>query len=187
MKIRSGFVSNSSTSSYVIMGVQINDDEELARVARALLGKEAPEPKPELTLEEKRDYVLSEWDDADEKPIEYYKFKCGEVKDEDFADLYEDLMADEVDEDDISAYMAQGSVSVGEGNLTLENIIIQKYVAFWLFQPIEAYNDYRRTNYPTLNNPVGPPPNRFPYTQDEVAANPNVPDRTIQNKVWWAE
>ena len=93
----------------------------------------------------------------------------------------------EVDEDDITAYLARGTVSVGENNLTLENIITQKYIAFWLFQPIEAYNDFRRTNIPTLNNPVGPPPNRFPYPQDEVAANPNVPDRTIQNKVWWAE
>ena len=93
----------------------------------------------------------------------------------------------EVEEDDITAYLARGTVSVGEGNLTLENIINQKYIAFWLFQPIEAYNDYRRTEIPSLNNPVSAPPNRFPYPQDEVAANPNVPDRTIQNKVWWAE
>jgi hypothetical protein len=93
----------------------------------------------------------------------------------------------EVAEDDITDYLAKGNVAVGEGNLTLENIITQKYVAFWLFQPIEAYNDYRRTEIPQLNNPVAPPPNRFPYPQDEVAANPNVPSRTIQNKVWWAE
>lgn len=93
----------------------------------------------------------------------------------------------QVEEDDITAYLARGTVSVGEDNLTLDHIITQKYIAFWLFQPIEAYNDFRRTGIPTLNNPVGPPPNRFPYPQDEVAANPNVPDRTIQNKVWWAE
>ena len=93
----------------------------------------------------------------------------------------------EVDEADITDYLARGTVSVGEDNLTLENIIKQKYIAFWLFQPIEAYNDYRRTEIPSLNNPVSAPPNRFPYPQDEVAANPNVPDRTIQNKVWWAE
>ncbi|MCG8309104.1 MAG: SusD/RagB family nutrient-binding outer membrane lipoprotein [Cytophagales bacterium] len=92
-----------------------------------------------------------------------------------------------VDEDEITDYLARGTVSVGEENLTLENIVNQKYIAFWLFQPIEAYNDYRRTEIPTLNNPVSPPPNRFPYPQDEVAANPNVPARTIQNKVWWAE
>lgn len=93
----------------------------------------------------------------------------------------------EIDEDDISAYLARSTVSVGEDNLTLENIITQKYVAFWLFQPIEAYNDYRRTLIPDMNNTVALPPNRFPYPQDEVAANENVPSRTIQNKVWWAE
>jgi hypothetical protein len=93
----------------------------------------------------------------------------------------------EVDDDDIVDYLAKGNIAVGEGNLTMEDIITQKYIAFWLFQPIEAYNDYRRTEIPALNNPVAPPPNRFPYPQDEVAANPNVPARTIQNKVWWAE
>jgi len=93
----------------------------------------------------------------------------------------------EVDGDDIEAYLAQNNVAVGEANLSLEDIVTQKYIAFWLFQPIEAYNDFRRTSIPTMNNPVAPPPNRFPYPQDEVAANTNVPDRTIQNKVWWAE
>ncbi len=92
-----------------------------------------------------------------------------------------------VDSDDITDYIAKSTVDVGENNLTLENIITQKYVSFWLFQPIEAYNDYRRTMIPEMHNSVGPPPNRFPYPQDEVAANPNVPERTIQNKVWWAE
>ncbi|MDZ7604535.1 MAG: SusD/RagB family nutrient-binding outer membrane lipoprotein [Cyclobacteriaceae bacterium] len=92
-----------------------------------------------------------------------------------------------VESDDITAYLAKSTVDVGENSLTLENIITQKYVSFWLFQPIEAYNDYRRTMIPEMHNTVGPPPNRFPYPQDEVAANPNVPERTIQNKVWWAE
>jgi len=89
--------------------------------------------------------------------------------------------------EDITDYMEKSTVDVGENNLTLEDIIIQKYVSFWLFQPIEAYNDYRRTMVPDMHNSVGPPPNRFPYPQDEVAANPNVPERTFQNKVWWAE
>jgi hypothetical protein len=93
----------------------------------------------------------------------------------------------EVDEDDIIDYLAKSNVAVGESNLELEDIITQKYISFWLFQPIEAYNDYRRTSIPTMNNSVSAPPNRFPYPQDEVAANPNVPARTIQNKVWWAE
>jgi hypothetical protein len=66
----------------------------------------------------------------------------------------------------------EGNVAVGEDNLTLENIITQKYIAFWLFQPIEAYNDYRRTLIPDLNNPVSPPPNRFPYPQDRLRPIP---------------
>ena len=97
------------------------------------------------------------------------------------------LQRAEVDEDEIIAYLARSTVSVGENNLAFENIITQKYIAFWLFQPIEAYNDYRRTLFPDMNNSVALPPNRFPYPQDEVAANENVPSRTIQNKVWWAE
>jgi hypothetical protein len=92
-----------------------------------------------------------------------------------------------VDEDDMNSYLAQNNVAMGADELTIEDVITQKYIAFWLFQPIEAYNDYRRTSVPAMNNPVSAPPNRFPYPQDEVAANPNVPDRTIQNKVWWAE
>ncbi len=93
----------------------------------------------------------------------------------------------EVESDDITAYLAKSTVAVGADDLTLENIITQKYVSFWLFQPIEAYNDYRRTMIPEMQNTVGPPPNRFPYPQDEIAANPNVPERSTQNKVWWAE
>ena len=93
----------------------------------------------------------------------------------------------EIEEEEIADYLASGKIDVGEENLTLEHIIHQKYIAFWLFQPIEAYNDYRRTLIPEMNNTVAPPPNRFPYPQDEVAANENVPSRTIQDKVWWAE
>jgi hypothetical protein len=86
----------------------------------------------------------------------------------------------------INAYIAQPSVSMGSGNLTLKDIINQKYISFYLFQPIEAYNDVRRTGYPVMQNFVGPPPNRFPYPNDEVATNPNVPDKTSTDKVWWA-
>lgn len=87
----------------------------------------------------------------------------------------------------IQNYLSQAQVDVGESNLDLETIITQKYVAFWMFQPIEAYNDYRRTGIPTLNNPVSDPPSRFPYPTDEVAANEeNVPDKNSSDLVWWA-
>jgi hypothetical protein len=86
----------------------------------------------------------------------------------------------------VDTYIAQGSVSVGQANLTEEDIITQKYISFYLYNAIEAYNDYRRTGIPTMHNSVGPPPNRFPYTDNEVATNPNVPDFTSVDKVWWA-
>lgn len=93
-----------------------------------------------------------------------------------------------VAEADIATYTAQAQVFTGAGNLTLGDIIRQKYVSFWLFQPIEAYNDYRKTGFPALTNPISPAPQRFPYTQDEIASNTaNVPSVSFQTKVWWAE
>ena len=138
----------------------------------------ATAPLPIITFDEVKFLEAEANLRLDKKPEAYQAYLDG---------IEAALVRAEVDSDDIDTYMARSTVSVGEDNLTLENIITQKYISFWLFQPIEAYNDYRRTSIPTLNNPVSPPPNRFPYPQDEVAANPNVPDRTIQNKVWWAE
>jgi hypothetical protein len=77
-------------------------------------------------------------------------------------------------------------VNVGSANLTQEDIILQKFISFWLFQPIEAFSEYRRTLIPTLQNPLGLPPARFPYGTDEVASNPNTPDIPYQTKLWWA-
>jgi hypothetical protein len=83
---------------------------------------------------------------------------------------------------DIAAYLAQPSVS----NATQDNIITQKYISFWLFQPIEAYNDYRRTGIPKMNNPVGAAPRRFPYPQSEIDTNKeNVPNVQLTEGVWW--
>jgi hypothetical protein len=98
------------------------------------------------------------------------------------------LVRANVTEAGIGTYLVQSSVAVGANNLTLRNIIEQKYISFWLFQPIEAYNDYRRTGFPVLMNSEGPPPNRFPYPQDEIAANTeNVPNVTTLTRIWWAE
>jgi hypothetical protein len=102
------------------------------------------------------------------------------------AGVEEAMLRAGIDQTDVDAYMLQASVSMGSSNLTLQDIIIQKYISLYLFQPIEAYNDIRRTGYPVLHNAVGPPPNRFPYPNDEVATNPNVPDKTSVDKVWWA-
>ncbi|MBN1416954.1 MAG: SusD/RagB family nutrient-binding outer membrane lipoprotein [Bacteroidales bacterium] len=98
----------------------------------------------------------------------------------------EALIRAEVEEAERTSYLAQGNVAMGSDNLTQRDIIIQKYISFWLFQPIEAFSEYRRTGIPTLQNPLGPPPARFPYGNDEVASNPNAPDIPYQTKLWWA-
>jgi hypothetical protein len=74
-------------------------------------------------------------------------------------------------------------------------IITQKYISF-VTNPIEAYNDYRRTGYPVLQvalNSAGDDPatipKRYPYTPNERARNPNSPKpRPLMNvKVWWGK
>jgi hypothetical protein len=68
----------------------------------------------------------------------------------------------------------------------LEDIIKQKYISFWLYQPIEAYNDWRRTGFPALTNSIGLPPRRFPYPQSEFDSNAeNVPTVQPTDGVWW--
>lgn len=89
---------------------------------------------------------------------------------------------------DLFAYLFDPSVLVSIDKLRLENIITQKYLSFWPFQSIEAYNDWRRTGYPKLKNPFGDPPRRFPYPQTEIATNKNMSDNTTSiysNGVWW--
>ncbi len=76
-------------------------------------------------------------------------------------------------------------------NDNLKELITQKFIAFYEHEAIEAYNDYRRTGIPTLNNPQNQTVgfvNRFPYGEDESSANgSNVPDINIyKDKVWWA-
>jgi hypothetical protein len=76
-----------------------------------------------------------------------------------------------------------------------KQIIHQKYISF-VSNPIEAYNDYRRTGYPellvALNSAGDDPtviPKRYPYTPIERASNPNSPRvRPLMNvKVWWGK
>ncbi len=87
----------------------------------------------------------------------------------------------------INSYKAQEEVLPSNANdLTLEHIIMQKYVALWPYGSIEAYADWRRTGYPVLSNPLGDPPLRFPYPQNEISGNgENVPQVTVHDGVWW--
>ncbi|QEC44416.1 SusD/RagB family nutrient-binding outer membrane lipoprotein [Pseudobacter ginsenosidimutans] len=76
-----------------------------------------------------------------------------------------------------------------------EQIITWKYAAN-IVNPLEAYNDYRRTGYPELQpalNASGDDPSvipkRFTYPPNETSANPNMPKpRPLTNqKVWWGK
>ncbi len=91
------------------------------------------------------------------------------------------------DEDAIRSYIEQSSVGVGADNLTLENIITQKYIA--LYTDPEVFSDWRRTNLPALTPITGTQiPRRLPYAQTEINSNVNTPppsDVTIFTRVWW--
>ncbi len=73
----------------------------------------------------------------------------------------------------------------------LNEIMTQKYIAFFDREAIQAYNDYRRTGLPEMKNPNNATvgfPHRAPYAVSEVASNSaNVPDIDIYtDKIWWA-
>jgi len=92
--------------------------------------------------------------------------------------------------DEIDVYLAGPDMPSSADELTLDHIIGQKYISFWLYQPLEAFNDFRRTGIPEMNNPIGTPL-RIPYPISEVNRNPNTPteinDVTIfTTPVWWA-
>jgi hypothetical protein len=98
---------------------------------------------------------------------------------------------------DINAYFTANPTIVnlsGTDEEKLQQIITQKYIAS-VGSAIESYNDYRRTGYPVLTQPLqtaGDDPNvfpqRFPYTNSEGTANPNQPNPRPKTtvKVWWA-
>ena len=86
---------------------------------------------------------------------------------------------------DVTAFV--DSVDPGQGNVTLEDVITQKYVALYT-QPV-VFNDFRRTGFPVLSPTSGTVvPVRFPYAETEILFNPNTPDVNIftdAGKVWW--
>ncbi len=82
-----------------------------------------------------------------------------------------------------------------EANMVQE-IMVQKYLAFFEEEAFEAYNDIRRLrandeNYITLTNTL-PFPLRFTYGADDVTTNPNVAALygtgayVYTDNVWWA-
>ena len=90
--------------------------------------------------------------------------------------------------DEYENYIAQPAVGVGADNLTLENIITQKWIA--LYTNPEVFSDWRRTGYPALTPVTGTEiPRKLPIAQTEIFSNPdNIPsveDQSIFARVWW--
>ena len=74
----------------------------------------------------------------------------------------------------------------------LEDLIYEKYVASFVYGSTEAYNDYRRTGFPSSiqvaqNADFNQIPTRIPYTDTEINNNAaNIPEGiTETSKVWW--
>lgn len=76
--------------------------------------------------------------------------------------------------DAYAAYVAQSSVDPGEGNITLDDIMIQKYIG--LFGQSEVFSDWRRTGIPSLSPVSGTSvPRRWDYSFNEYLFNANAP------------
>lgn len=95
----------------------------------------------------------------------------------------------------ITAYLAANPTIAtlsGTNEQKIAQIILQKYIAL-TGNGIEAWNDYRRTGYPVLQNSQnaagidGTRPVRAVYINEEVQRNPNFPNPSPQSnvKVWW--
>lgn len=85
---------------------------------------------------------------------------------------------------------------LGNVDSALKEIMLQKYLAFYEEEAIEAYNDYRRlkamgNNFITLSNPLKFPL-RFTYGSEDVTTNENVRNAygdgsyVYTENVWWA-
>lgn len=96
-----------------------------------------------------------------------------------------------VDEGEIDDYWNEASVSVGAGNLTVDDIMREKYVAMFLIP--EAWNDARRYDYgyegfrSPANSALGGQMIRLVrYPDSELQRNQdNVPTRTMLDRVFW--
>jgi len=85
------------------------------------------------------------------------------------------------------AYVAQAAVDPGAGGLTLEQIMIQKYIG--LFVQPEAFSDWRRTGIPALTPVAGSAvPRRWFYPENEYLFNSSAPardDQLLFQRVGW--
>lgn len=101
------------------------------------------------------------------------------------------LDAPNISTDDISAYVQQQMQNFADSVTTeskLNLVMTEKYVAMF-GNGLEAFNDYRRTGYPVIPDPIETNQLRllrFPYPDDELTANPNAPAQPNRNvPVFW--
>ncbi|MEM6379421.1 MAG: SusD/RagB family nutrient-binding outer membrane lipoprotein, partial [Bacteroidota bacterium] len=81
-------------------------------------------------------------------------------------------------------YLSQNAVDPGVGNIGLEEIILQKYLALWTAP--EVFSDWRRTGLPVLiPNSGNEIPRRFLYAEKEFEGNQNTPELSQFDRVWW--
>ena len=74
------------------------------------------------------------------------------------------------------AYIAQAIIDPGVGNLTMDQIMTQKYIA--MFAEPEAHADWRRTGIPALTPVAGSAiPRRWYYPENEYLFNESTPAR----------
>lgn len=96
-----------------------------------------------------------------------------------------------VDEAEINDYLTSPEVAVGAANLTIDEIMKEKYVAMFLTP--EAWNDARRYDYnyegfeAPANSALGGEMIRLVrYPDSELQRNAsNVPNRTMLDRVFW--
>ena len=109
----------------------------------------------------------------------------------------EDITEDALTAEDADNYFEESVKPLFEAN-PLQEVMIQKYLAFWgaSGESTETYNDIRRMkalgeNFIKLANP-NKFPLRCPYGSDDVLANPNVSAAqgdgqfVYSENVWWA-
>ena len=86
-----------------------------------------------------------------------------------------------------NTYVGQTTIDPGSGNLTMEQIMTQKYIGMFV-QP-EAFSDWRRTGIPSLTPVSGTTvPRRWFYPENEYLFNENAPardDNLLFKRVDW--
>jgi len=102
-------------------------------------------------------------------------------------------------EDATNYYTSEIEPVLTDKDLALKEIMVQKYIAFFEEEAVEAYNDYRRlkamgNNFIQLDNPLNSSkfPLRYAYGAEDVTTNVNVRKAygdgsyVYTENVWWA-